>query len=203
MNARPDAAGHPARILVVDDDRDNREVLGVVLGCEGFVVLTAASGEEALAIVAQQPPDLILLDVMMPGMNGYMVAARIKGTRATKNILIMMVTALDDRASRARALSAGADDFLAKPVDRAELCLRVTNLLRLRTGSCGPIGVVRSRSPQWQASATVLESEAIALAGAPRPRGSAAPGGRRRRRPERGRCSAGSRTRGAGCRRSR
>jgi DNA-binding response OmpR family regulator len=137
MNQGPDSAGHPARILVVDDDRDNREVLGLVLGCEGFVVLTAASGEEALEIVAQQPPDLILLDVMMPGMNGYKVAARIKGTPATKNIPIMMVTALDDSASRTRALNAGADDFLAKPLDRAELCVRVRNLLRLRTSGSG------------------------------------------------------------------
>jgi diguanylate cyclase len=136
MNEGP-TAGHPARILVVDDDRDNREVLGVVLRCEGFVVLSAASGEEALAIVAQQSPDLILLDVMMPGMNGYNVAARIKGTHATKSIPIMMVTALDDSVSRARALDVGADDFLVKPFDRAELCLRVKNLLRRRTRGSG------------------------------------------------------------------
>jgi DNA-binding response OmpR family regulator len=130
MSTSPDIAGHPGRILVVDDDRDNREVLGVVLGWEGFVVLTAASGEEALAIVAREPPDLILLDVMMPDMNGYQVAARIKGTHTTRNIPIMMVTALNDLASRVRALDAGAEDFLAKPLDRVELCVRVRSLLR-------------------------------------------------------------------------
>ena len=83
-------------------------------------------------MVAQHPPDLILLDVMMPGMDGYQVAAKIKGNLATKNIPIIMVTALDDRNARMLGLSAGAEDFLTKPVDRAELCVRVRNLLRLK-----------------------------------------------------------------------
>ena len=83
-------------------------------------------------MVAQQPPDLILLDVMMPGMDGYQVTARIKGNLATKNIPVIMVTALDDRNARMLGLSAGAEDFLTKPVDRAELCVRVRNLLRLK-----------------------------------------------------------------------
>ena len=83
-------------------------------------------------MVAQQPPDLILLDVMMPGMDGYQVAGTLKGNLATKNIPIIMVTALDDRNARMLGLSAGAEDFLTKPVDRAELCVRVRNLLRLK-----------------------------------------------------------------------
>ena len=83
-------------------------------------------------MVAQQPPDLILLDVMMPGMDGYQVAGKIKGNLATKNIPVIMVTALDDRNARMLGLSAGAEDFLTKPVDRAELCVRVRNLLRLK-----------------------------------------------------------------------
>src|SRR6185295_7129473 len=82
--------------------------------------------------VAQQPPDLILLDVMMPGMDGFQVAGRIKGDAATKNIPIIMLTAQDDHHVRMLGLSAGAEDFLTKPVDRAELCLRVRNLLRLK-----------------------------------------------------------------------
>ena len=132
MNPSPDIADHPARILIVDDKSTNRQLLEVMLRPEGFVLLSAASGEEALAIVAQQPPDLILLDIMMPGMDGYQVAGTIKGNRATRNIPIIIITALDDRRARMIGLGAGAEDFLTKPVDRAELCVRVRNLLRLK-----------------------------------------------------------------------
>jgi PAS domain S-box-containing protein len=132
MSPRPDVADHPARILIVDDERPNRELLKVMLTPEGFLPLTAASGEEALAMVAQQPPDLILLDIMMPGMDGYQVTAKLKGDLSTRNIPVILVTALDDRNARMRGLSAGAEDFLTKPVDRAELCVRVRNLLRLK-----------------------------------------------------------------------
>jgi DNA-binding response OmpR family regulator len=124
------SAEQPARILVVDDDRDNRELLALFLKWEGFLVLTASSGEEALAIVAQRAPDMVLLDVMMPGMDGYEVAARIKRNVATRNVPIVMVTALEDRNARALAMTAGADDLLPKPVDRAELLSRVRALLR-------------------------------------------------------------------------
>ena len=132
MNRRPDIPDHPARILIVDDEAHNRQLLEVLLAPEGFLLQTAASGEEALAIVARQPPDLILLDIMMPGMDGYQVAGKIKRDLATKNILIIMITALEDRNARMLGLSAGAEDFLTKPVDRAELCVRVRNLLRLK-----------------------------------------------------------------------
>ena len=118
-----------AKILIVDDDRDNRELLEIILTGEGFLTQTAAGGEEALATVAQQSPDLILLDVMMPGMTGYEVAAQLKGNLATKNIPIIMVTALDDRKTRMLAVSAGAEDLLTKPVSSADLCVRVKNLL--------------------------------------------------------------------------
>ena len=116
----------------MDDERHNRQLLEVMLAPEGFLLQTAASGEEALAMVAQQPPDLILLDIMMPGMDGYEVTATIKGNLATRNIPIIMITALDDRDARMLGLNAGAEDFLTKPVDRAELCVRVRNLLRLK-----------------------------------------------------------------------
>ena len=129
---RPDASVKPAQVLIVDDDRHNRELLEVMLAGEGYVLLTAASGEDALAIVAEGSTDLILLDVMMPGMNGYQVTAEIKGNAASKNIPVILVTALDDRAARMLGLSLGAEDFLSKPVDRAELCVRVRNLLRLK-----------------------------------------------------------------------
>jgi PAS domain S-box-containing protein len=123
---------HPARILIVDDERHNRQLLEVMLAREGLVLLSAASGEEALAMVAQHSPDLILLDIMMPGMDGYAVVAAIKNNASTKNIPVIMVTALDDRDARLLGLNAGAEDFLTKPVDRAELTLRVRNLLRLK-----------------------------------------------------------------------
>jgi CheY-like chemotaxis protein len=86
MNPNPDISDHPARILIVDDERHNRQLLEVMLKPEGHCLLTAASGEEALALVAQHPPDVILLDIMMPGMDGYEVTSKLKGNRATKNI---------------------------------------------------------------------------------------------------------------------
>jgi DNA-binding response OmpR family regulator len=116
-------------ILIVDDERDNRELLDIILTSEGFRILTAASGEEALATAALQSPDLILLDVMMPGMTGYDVAARLKGNSATKNIPVIMVTALSDPNTRALALSAGANDIVTKPVSHIELCLHIRALL--------------------------------------------------------------------------
>ena len=132
MNPVPDTIEDQACILIVDDERHNRELLKVMLKPEGFLLLTAASAEEALAVVAKTPPDLILLDVMLPDMDGYEVAGKIKGDLATKDIPIIMITALDDRNARMLALSARADDFLTKPVDRAELSVRVRNLLQLK-----------------------------------------------------------------------
>jgi PAS domain S-box-containing protein len=128
----PGIAARGARILIVDDEPHSRQVMQVMLEPEGFQILAAAGGEEALAIIAQQAPDLILLDVLMPGLDGYEVAARIKSRDATKNIPIIMITDLDDRPARMRGLSAGAETFLTKPLDRAELCVRVRNLLRLK-----------------------------------------------------------------------
>jgi PAS domain S-box-containing protein len=133
MSAVLQIADRPPRILIVDDERHNRQLLQVMLAPEGFQLLTAANGQEALKIVARQPPDVILLDVMMQGTSGYQVADKIKSNAATKNIPIIMVTALDDRESRMQALGAGAEDFLTKPVDRAELCMRVRNLSRLKS----------------------------------------------------------------------
>jgi two-component system sensor histidine kinase/response regulator len=132
MNSAPDIANRPARILIVDDESHNRQLLEVMLAPEGYLLLTAASGADALAIVAQQPPDLILLDIMMPGLDGIQVAGKIKGNPATRHIPVIIVTALDDRHSRVLGLNTGAEDFLTKPVDRAELCVRVRNLLRLK-----------------------------------------------------------------------
>jgi DNA-binding response OmpR family regulator len=131
MNPRPGIDDRPPCILIVDDERQNRDLLEVMLAPEGFRLLTAASGEEALAIVAREQPDLVLLDVLMPRMDGYEVAASIKGNLATRNIPVIMVTGMDDHDAKMLVQGAGAEDFLAKPVDRAELCTRVKSLLRL------------------------------------------------------------------------
>jgi Osmosensitive K+ channel histidine kinase len=122
----------PATILIVDDSDVNRRLIQALLGPQGYVTRTAANGEEALASITADPPDLILLDVLMPGLDGRQVASALKADPATANIPIIMVTAQADREARLAALDAGAEDFLTKPVDRAELWLRVRNLLRLK-----------------------------------------------------------------------
>lgn len=132
MTPRAFIPDHPARVLIVDDELHNRKLLEIVLQDEGYALSTAAGGAEAIAMVAAEPPDLILLDIMMPETNGFEVASRIKADRATRNIPIIMVTARDDREARMLGLNAGAEDFLTKPVDRAEVRVRVRNLLRLK-----------------------------------------------------------------------
>jgi len=131
-NAHPDPKPHAAKVLIVDDEPQNRRLLEVMLQPEGYQLLNAANGVDALALVKQHAPDLILLDLMMPGMDGYEVAAQVKHEPSTASIPIILITALDDRDSRMRGLTTGAEDFLSKPVDRAELCTRVRNLLRLK-----------------------------------------------------------------------
>lgn len=121
-----------ARILVVDDDEAARNLLEAILDMDGYTVRSAASGEEALAAAAQQLPDLILLDVSMPGIDGFEVARRLKADSRSRLIPIIMVTALADRTARLKGLEAGADEFLTKPVDRAELRVRVKNLLKIK-----------------------------------------------------------------------
>ncbi len=130
MSSTPDTAPRPALVLIVDDEPDNRELLAIILGRDGFLLDTATCGEGALAAVARQPPDVILLDLMMPDMSGYEVAARLKGDPATRGIPIIMVTAMNDRATRVRALGAGVDDVISKPLDCAEICAQVRRQLR-------------------------------------------------------------------------
>lgn len=123
----------PATLLIVDDEIHVRKLLEMLLQNQGYRTLTASSGEEALALIAQQPPDLILLDIMMPGMDGYEVASQLKANKSTLNIPIIMLSALGEYSARLSGLEAGAEDFLSKPVDSAELWLRVRNLLRLKS----------------------------------------------------------------------
>ena len=119
-------------ILIVDDKPSNLRLHEAILKPDGYLILSASNGNDALAIVAQQMPDLILLDVMMPGMDGYQVAGKLKLDPATTNIPIIMVTGLSDRNSRLIGLNTGAEDFILKPVDGAELRMRVKNMLRIK-----------------------------------------------------------------------
>ncbi len=121
-----------ASILIVDDELPNRLLLEALLRREGYDTRTAENGEQALASVAQFPPDLILLDLRMPGMDGCQVAKILKRKPATANIPIIMVTALGDQGARLAGLDAGVEDYLPKPIVHAELRLRVRNLLRLK-----------------------------------------------------------------------
>jgi diguanylate cyclase (GGDEF)-like protein/PAS domain S-box-containing protein len=123
---------NPATLLIVDDEAHVLKLLSLVLNNQGYQTLTARSGEQALDMVEDDPPDLILLDVMMPGMDGYEVARRLKASKITANIPIIMLTALGEHSARVAGLEAGAEEFLSKPVETAELCLRVRNLLRLK-----------------------------------------------------------------------
>ena len=130
VSRRPQVAGRPVSILIVDDEPDNREVLEMVLAWESFTTVSAAGGRDALAEIARQAPDLILLDVMMPGMDGFEVATRLKSDPLTARIPIILVTALAQAAARARGLGTGAAEVLFKPLDREVLVDRVKDLLR-------------------------------------------------------------------------
>lgn len=122
---------HKPRVLVVDDEPMNVELLQAYLS-EDYEVLSAFNGHEALDIVFRETPDIVLLDVMMPGINGYQVCEMIKNSPATQLIPVVLVTALSGREERLKGIGSKADDFLTKPVDRLELKVRVKSLLRIK-----------------------------------------------------------------------
>lgn len=122
-----------ARILIVDDSPDNIVTLENILEDYNYQIYKAYNGQEALNMVREVEPDLILLDVMMPGMNGYEVAEVIKSNPHTRLIPIIMLTALDGQEQRLKGYEVGVDDFISKPFNIIELRLRVSNLLKLRT----------------------------------------------------------------------
>jgi two-component system, cell cycle response regulator len=128
----PDAAPGPVRVLVVDDLPDNVEILRARLESRGYRVETASNGEEALAQVAASPPQLILCDVMMPGIDGYEVARRIKRDDSLPFIPIILVTALSETEHIVQGLNTGADDYIAKPYHFQELEARVRAMLRIK-----------------------------------------------------------------------
>ena len=121
-----------ARILIVDDVPVNLRLLGARLAAEYYEVVTATSGAEALAICDRQAIDIVLLDVMMPDMDGFEVCRRLKANRATAHLPVVMITALDEASDRRQGLEAGADDFLTKPVRDLPLFARIRSLARLK-----------------------------------------------------------------------
>ena len=121
------------KILIVDDEERNIKLLKAMLMADDYQCFCAVDGNEALETVNDIKPDLILLDVMMPGINGYEVCFRLKENEKTKMIPIVMVTALKEKEDRIRSINSGADDFISKPVDRIELLTRVKSLLRIKS----------------------------------------------------------------------
>ena len=118
-------------ILLVDDTPLNIKVLEAVLTPRGYTVVSAASGAEALARVAAQPPDLVLLDVVMPGMDGYEVCRRLRDDPGTRLLPVIMITASGEQ-EKVQAIETGADDFVVKPLNQPELIARVRSLLRIK-----------------------------------------------------------------------
>ncbi|HET6928539.1 MAG TPA: response regulator, partial [Hyphomicrobiaceae bacterium] len=146
------------RVLVVDDILANVKLLEARLSAEYFHVLTAYSGEAALEVVQSERVDVVLLDVMMPGMDGFEVCRRIKTSTRTMHVPVVMVTALDQACDKVRGLEAGADDFITKPVDDIALITRVKNLARLktlydemmlRTSTGSQMGAFPGAAPAW------------------------------------------------------
>jgi CheY-like chemotaxis protein len=127
----PGAATRRSRVLIADDNEPNRELLEVYLADIDCEIATAVDGADTLDKVAAFKPDVILLDVMMPKLSGFEVCQRLKSDPATSPTMILMVTALGELGDIERAVDAGTDDFLSKPVNRVELVKRVENMLKL------------------------------------------------------------------------
>ena len=127
----PPATTQP-KVLVVDDTPHNVKLLADLLGVKGYGVATATNGEEALARIAADMPDLVLLDIMMPGMSGYDVCRRLRADPHTALLPVVLVTSLDAQQERIKGIEAGADDFLGKPINQPEFFARVRSLLRIK-----------------------------------------------------------------------
>src|SRR5665213_906865 len=130
-------AGHAmerpsAHVLVVDDEARNVRLMQLVLRAEGYTISTAGSGQESLTILATRRVDLIVLDVMMPGMSGFDVCRDVRTDPATHFVPVILVTALADLGDRVQGIEAGADDFISKPFNEVELRARVRSLLRIK-----------------------------------------------------------------------
>jgi two-component system, cell cycle response regulator len=146
-----------ARVLIVDDVQPNRKLLETRLSAEYFEVLTATNGPDAIAVCQMGGCDIVLLDVMMPEMDGFEVCRRLRAASTTAHLPIVLVTALDRPADRVRGLEAGADDFLTKPVDEIALIARVRSLARLKFS----IDELRNRAAHSAATGLVESVEAL------------------------------------------
>lgn len=150
----PDVDTSDPRVLIVDDNEHNLELIQAFLDELDGEILMARDGAEALESIARAVPDIVLLDIMMPRMSGYQVCERIKSNPATRDIPVVMVTALNEVGDVERALDAGADDFLTKPVNKLELITRVKSLLRVRRlklqldAAIDEVRILRDQKPQ-------------------------------------------------------
>ncbi len=122
----------PIKILIVDDQETNVRLMETLLQAEGYATVAATNGREALTLAEAEKPDLILLDIMMPDMDGFEAVKHLKEDPVTQSIPVIMITALDDQETKIRALESGAEEFLTKPIVRVDLTMRVRNLLRLK-----------------------------------------------------------------------
>ncbi len=126
MSAKP-------TLLIVDDEERNIRLLKAMLKAQDYYIQEAPGGEQALCLALEEIPDMILLDVMMPGMDGFEVCRRLKGDEKTRAVPVILVTALSEKKHRVQGMEAGADDFISKPVDQTELVVRVRSLLRIKS----------------------------------------------------------------------
>jgi len=161
------------RVLIVDDERPSRDLLTRVLTKEGYEVEALGDGETALAAIAARQPDLILLDVHLPGVGGFDVCHRLKQAPATRLVPIVLMTGLGDREHKLRGIDAGADDFLSKPFDLAELKARVRSLVRLKRHTdrldsvdailCSLARTIEARDPYTQGHCERLSRYAVTV----------------------------------------
>lgn len=135
INPTPAKEPPPPRVLIADDNPQGAELLEAYLSDSDYELRTAYDGEQTLQAVASWQPDLILLDIMMPRISGFEVCKRLRANPATKDIAVLMITALDQPSDIERAVEAGTDEFLTKPINKNELILRVRSLLRARQGT--------------------------------------------------------------------
>jgi len=119
-------------ILVADDDPKNLKIMKAMLGSMGYRIMACDSGPSALSVIRETPPDLVILDVMMPGMDGFEICKRIKCREGTRQIPVILLTALNDRDSKIQGIEAGADDFISKPADKNELLARIKSLINVK-----------------------------------------------------------------------